>query len=419
MMKAIIILLSISLLISQYHGLDPIFDKNNDVPSETVCDDILPNAWVPTGYCASIWTSGLSRPRGIVTAENGDILVVEAGASYISVLWDDEGTIQKAVLASASGLNHAIAIQGPYLYASSATTVFRWMYTAGDRSNLGSPQTVINSVACCGHTTRTIAFDQAGLLYLSVGSQSNVDPDSSHANIRRFVVTNVPPGGINWSTGFLFADGLRNEVGIAVDSMGRIWGVENGVDNLNRADLGGDIHQNNPSEEVNLFAEPGKFYGYPYCWSEDILPIHGKGKGTQWVQPQFMNDGVHSDEWCEDTSNVVLPLYNLGAHQAPMDIKFYDGDSFPSFPAGGAFVSLHGSWNRQPSAGYSLLYLNFENGLPVSDSVVLRHDGSSANWPNNVRPVGITFKKCGTQDCIYLSSDASGQIIEISYTGTK
>lgn len=35
-----------------------------------------------------------------------------------------------------------------------------------------------------------------------------------------------------------------------MDDKGNIWGVENGMDNLNRADLGGDIHLGNPAEEV-------------------------------------------------------------------------------------------------------------------------------------------------------------------------
>jgi hypothetical protein len=39
-------------------------------------------------------------------------------------------------------------------------------------------------------------------------------------------------------------------VGIRYDLQGRLWGVENGVDNLARSDLGGDIHENNPGEEM-------------------------------------------------------------------------------------------------------------------------------------------------------------------------
>jgi hypothetical protein len=45
----------------------------------------------------------------------------------------------------------------------------------------------------------------------------------------------------------VFADGLRNEVGLAFDKHGALWGVENSADNLQRDDLGGDIHENNVS----------------------------------------------------------------------------------------------------------------------------------------------------------------------------
>lgn len=40
-----------------------------------------------------------------------------------------------------------------------------------------------------------------------------------------------------------------------------------------RSDLGGDIHEDNPSEELNLLLpeNSNKHYGYPYCWSEGLL----------------------------------------------------------------------------------------------------------------------------------------------------
>lgn len=42
----------------------------------------------------------------------------------------------------------------------------------------------------------------------------------------------------------VYADGLRNEVGLAFDDAGILWGVENagGADYLIRDDLGGNIH---------------------------------------------------------------------------------------------------------------------------------------------------------------------------------
>ena len=85
-----------------------------------------------------------------------------------------------------------------------------------------------------------------------------------------------------------------------MDPKGRVWGVENGVDNLARflfgfyllfflshshlllfsTDLGGDIHSNNPGEELNLLEE-GVFYGYPYCWSEYDLASYNSDWDVQ------------------------------------------------------------------------------------------------------------------------------------------
>ena len=122
-----------------------------------------------------------------------------------------------------------------------------------------------------GHTTRTLVFDKTGRLYVSIGSNRNVDENSYRSRIRRFTLDSIPAGGIDFNTGEVFADGLRNEVGLAFDKFGVLWGVENGADRLQREDLGGDIHNENPAEELNRFPEGDaqkKSYGYPYCWTE-------------------------------------------------------------------------------------------------------------------------------------------------------
>jgi len=320
---------------------------------------------------------------------------------------------EKATLASAPGINHGIAFYGDYLYASSQQIVYRWKYFPGNRTNLGKYEIVITGIPCCGHVSRTLVFDKSGALYVAMGSGTNVDTDSSRARIKRFTLNQIPQ---TWEYGYSFADGLRNEVGLRFDSANRLWGVENGCDDLNREDLGGDIHTDNPSEELNLFAEPGKFYGYPYCFSEFKIPApYGKGASTQWVHPDFFSK--YSDKWCQNTSNVVPPKYSLPAHTAPLDIIFYESGSFPKTYHKNAFVSLHGSWNRQPAIGYSVVHVLFDNnGIPYKDEDFLRHTGTSASWPNRVRPVGLGIGKCSTGDCLYISSDASGQIIQISYS---
>jgi len=113
--------------------------------------------------------------------------------------------------------------------------------------------------------------------------------------------------------------------------------------------------------------------------------------------------------------NAIKPSWALQAHTAPLDILFYHNMSFPVKYRESVFISEHGSWNREVPAGYRVVFLKVENGVPVSEEPFLYHTGA-ARWPNNFRPVGLTVKKCSKGDCLYVSSDTPpGFIIEISY----
>jgi len=275
----------------------------------------LQNSVIAPGYCPTVWASGLSQPRALEVASNGDVLTVEQGRARVSVLWDANGdgqsdSTERAVIASSPGLNHAVRINGGYLYASNATHVLRWPYTAGDRSNLGAGEIVVHNIPCCHHVTRSLAFDQDNLLYVQVGSASNVDPNTLHARINRFNLdSGIPTGGFGWDSGTVFVSGLRNEVGIRFDKSWNLWGVENGVDNEFRQDLGGDLHNTNPSEELNLLTE-GLFYGYPYCWSG--FNVQNYPRGTQFYQSEF--SAQFTDAWCQNLTNVVPPKLNMEAY---------------------------------------------------------------------------------------------------------
>jgi glucose/arabinose dehydrogenase len=377
----------------------------------------LAGASVPPDYCAYVWASDLAQPRGVVVDANGDVLVSDEGR--IVLLHDDNGNgvsdpSERVVLRTQQGLNHGIALNDGYLYASTPTTVYRWAYPS-NRQPLGDPQQVVTGMPSSGHSTRTLQFDSQGRLYVSIGSGSNVDPNSDRARLIRY------PGSALGSTstfaqGQLFADGLRNEVGLALDAQGRVWGVENGRDNLNRADLGGDIHQDNPGEELNLFREQdaGRHYGYPYCWSEYNLPTVGSGPGTQWADP---DNTTHDDVWCKSTTNVIPPVLVMQGHSAPLDIKFYTGGSFPADVVGDAIITFHGSWNRTTATGYKVVRVPFgADGMPSGGPVSLLESANPGDidpqWPH--RPVAIGIGKGGQ---VLITSDATGVIIAVGHDG--
>lgn len=132
------------------------------------------------------------------------------------------------------GLNHGIAFHNGFLYASSPFTVYRWPYKPGQFSSIhpNTRQTVItNIVEIAGLQTRTLIFDDTGRLYISVGSGSNVDPNSYRSRIRRFNLEHqfLP---IPFSNGETFADGLRNNVGLGFRSNNILYGVDNGANQV-------------------------------------------------------------------------------------------------------------------------------------------------------------------------------------------
>jgi len=385
-------------------------------PNCTV-SNILPNSDIMEGYCPTIWATDLRSPRGIAIAANNDLLVSTTGA--ILALWDangdgTSGPTERATLASQTGLNHGIVIDpvGGWLYASSVNTVYRWRYVAGDRGNLGASQTVITGLPSGGHSTRSLKFEPSyRYLYVSVGSDGNVDPDSRRSRVMRYFIADLDLP-VPWTNGELWADGLRNEIAINFDADGELWGVENGCDNLNRADLGGDIHNDNPSEELNHLTGAGRFYGYPYCWTEFNLPIYGLGAGTQWVHPQFQNSAPYSDAWCRNTNNNVPPAYAFAAHMAPIDVVFDEQDK-DAFSA--AYVSFHGSWNRNPAIGYRLDYL-WNDGARYSSLPFLQSTANPPSARNWLRPAGLGFIQCQQgldARCLIMGDDTGGRLISI------
>eukprot|EP00536_Pseudo-nitzschia_multiseries_P005969 jgi/Psemu1/286149/fgenesh1_pg.121_\ len=416
----------------------------------------LENGAIVDGFYATELPIRITKPRSLrVHGVSDDIFVLERGSQSIVHLFDSDGDgipDNKQVVAFAPDLNHGLAIYDNFIYASSDSTVYRWpLYDDDAVGNspsyndfpLENMEIVVNNInedgmggAPLGHTTRTLEFDDSGTLYISVGSNKNVDSDSYRSRIRRF---NMSDSGLTFPQDFqtmeVFADGLRNEVGLAFDKHGILWGVENSADNLAREDLGGDIHQDNPAEELNRFRpeDAGKHYGYPYCWTEYNLPDPpGMGKGTVWAWPSFLASDTVTDKQCRN--DFVAPVVSMQGHSAPLGITFFnwvppegrssdicDGvESFPEDMDGFAFIAYHGSWNRDIPTGYKVVYVEMdENGDAVSEPIdFLAHAPPNAKWEDGFRPVDVDFDSCGR---LLVTSDGTrgigSKVVRVEYVG--
>jgi glucose/arabinose dehydrogenase len=372
--------------------------------------------------CVYVFASNVSGARGIAFAPNGDLFVNNGD---VIALWDEnhDGTSdsnERSTFGSAPGLNHGIVFSpdGKFLYASSPTTVYRWPYASGQRSGQ-NPQVVIQGIPNGGHATRTLAFDSQARLIVSIGSAGNVDTNQSEwetrAQIRRYVIpATLPSQGLEYLSGEVIASGMRNEVGIFVDTDDRLWGVENGRDNLSDPELGGDIHNDNPGEEINLVdGEEPKFYGYPFCFSEFAVSSGGGGPGTQWADQTLDPSIQKTDAFCRDTTQVRAPVWVMPPHWAPLGIIRYRGRALPM--AGDLIIGAHGSWNREPATGRVVARARVEGSkVTALDVIVGEKDGSGklrqGTW--NVRPVDV---RQGPDDAVYVSDDLGGRVLKIGY----
>jgi glucose/arabinose dehydrogenase len=373
-----------------------------------------------------VFAQNVTGARQMAFAPNGDLFV--GGNGQVTVLFDGNGdgvsdASERTTFATVPSGNHGLALTATHIYASSTTTVYRWPYTSGDRVATGPMETVLSGIPSGGHSTRTLLVDAQNRLYVSIGSASNVDmpsdqtmPEQYRAVIRRYSLASIPAGGYAYDTdGELFASGLRNEVGLSIDSKGRMWGVENGRDNLM---VGGDIHYDNPGEEVNLFDvnRPGRFYGYPYCWSEGIwMDATAKGLGTQHLDPDV--PGAYTEAKCQDASVVVPPAFVLGAHVAPLDVVEYRGAAYPAEMQGNMFVTSHGSWNREiAQVGPLIIRLKMGANGPTEAQNFLgkenaaTHELTQGMWA--IRPVSIRIDKAGL---LTWSDDTTATVNKIGY----
>ncbi|KAF2667815.1 soluble quino protein glucose dehydrogenase [Microthyrium microscopicum] len=387
-----------------------------------------------SGYTARIIANGFQRPRSIIFDSEGHLLVVEAGKGITALTLNDAGgscigISSKATVIADTSLNHGIEMSpdGTTLYASNSDKAMRWAYDPKATKTNGNATILVQGMDNSDHTTRTILLSKKvnNTLLISRGSNENIDAiaadiNSGHSQIRSFDIGG-DTNSLNYATeGTRLGWGLRNSVGVAEHpASGGIYSVENSADNVDRDKE--DIHNNNPGEEMNFHgylngtkANPdvqGGNYGYPNCyaaWNVSEIPQ----AGTLQTGSQFEIGDTINDKNC--SSPIISPTLTFPAHWAPLDMKFNKAGSV-------AWITSHGSWNRQPPSGYLLYAVPFTtSGEPIASSNSTNSWQTIMSNPDNTkcpgscfRPVGLAFDSKGR---LFMTSDATGEIYVITAT---
>jgi glucose/arabinose dehydrogenase len=365
---------------------------------------------VPPGFTATPFATGLANPRRPLVLPNGDILVAEQSAGYLTLLRDDGTGRAVWIDRHVEDLNrpYGLAWQGDHVLVADQDGIWGVPHSLGALRAGRSETLRVDQVPASerkpiagaygakmiskkgvfgivqGHQNRPLAVDpKTGDLFVGVGSSGNlgVEPEPK-ATIQRF-----NPDGSNQTT---FASGMRNPTALAFHPQtGELYALVQERDGL------GDRL---PSDFLT-HVQAGGFYGWPYAYL---------GKHPQAGFANLAPDKVDA---------TIVPDLLFEAHSSALDLVFYEGDQFPAEYKGHAFVALKGSWNRSEPTGYKVVRVPFKDGKPegyyenFATGFWISGEQRAEVWG---RPAALAVSKDGS---LLVADDTGGTIWRISYTG--
>jgi glucose/arabinose dehydrogenase len=358
--------------------------SDNSFPAITEASAKLPLELIklPKGFSISVYAE-VEDARSMALSPSGTLFVGNRSEDKVYAVKDTDGDFKadkKWVIATGLNMPNGVAFKDGDLYVAEVNQIHKF---SGIESKLAAPgksQIIYDKFPTeKHHGWKYIAFGHDGKLYVPVGAPCNIceSKDPVYASITRM---NADGTGLE-----VFANGVRNTVGFTWHPETKnIWFTDNGRDMM-----GDDV----PPCELNTASKAGMHFGYPYC--------HG---GTI-KDPEFGNKKLCSD--------FTKPAQNLGAHVAPLGLKFYTGAMFPAEYKNQIILAEHGSWNRSKKSGYKLSlvkvdkannansYTNFATGW--------MDDATQKAWG---RPVDVLLLPDGS---MLVSDDQAGVIYRIVY----
>jgi glucose/arabinose dehydrogenase len=377
---------------------------------------------VPAGMKIEALATGLQHPRSLYTLPNGDVLVVESKAPPPQPVTRPKDLvmrfIQKMVTAGgdsgpsnritllrydATGdkpptqsvfLDHlhspfGVVLVGEDLYIANTDAIVRYRYHTGDLTIAGDGVTLtpLPGGPIDHHWTKSLTASKDGsLLYVGVGSNSNITENGIEAEENRAAIWEVDRASGRWR---IFASGLRNPNGLSLEpESGALWAVVN-----ERDELGPNL-----VPDYLTSVKDGAFYGWPYSYyGQHIDPR---------VQPQRP----------DLVAKAIAPDYALSSHVAPLGLVFYTGESLPQKYRGGAFVGEHGSWDRPTFNGYKVVFVPFSGGHPNGKAEDVVTDFLDADGKARGRPVGLAIDKSGA---LLIADDVGNAVWRVSSSGQQ
>jgi glucose/arabinose dehydrogenase len=356
----------------------------NTVPPPTGFTDseveaTLKQIKLPPGFKIELWAR-VPAARQMALGDKGTLFVGSwFGVGKVFAVTDEGGKRTVKPVIEGMTVPTGVAFRNGALYVADINKLYKYADAEANLGSMPKGEVVYDDMPpYVPHGWKYLAFDKNGWLYIPFGPPCNIClPPTSTAQIRHV----DPEHGL----AEIVALGVRNSVGGAVDPRtGDYWFSENARDWL------GD---DKPSDKLNHITRIGEDFGYPYCHEGDI------------PDPKF-NMGHKCSEFAP-------PALKLGAHVAPLGMKFYTGNQFPADYKDNIILAEHGSWNRHKFQGARLMRITTDPEGKNVKQVEFASGWIGADGKYRGRPNDVLVAKDGS---LMVADDFTGSIYRISYS---
>ncbi len=361
---------------SPLHPIAPIFTGRpaSELPVGTLK--------VPAGFQVEVYADGIPEARSLALGDKGTVFVGNRNLTDVYAIVDKDGKrTAKKILKGLKSPN-GIAFDKGTLYVAERHRITRYDGIEDRLDNPPEAKVVIDNLDPtnqAGHFWKFLAMGPYGKLYFNIGAPGNiVMPSYQQASINR-----VDP-----KTGVMeqVAVGVRNSVGFDWHPKTKdLWFTNHARD---------WVSDDLPHDTLHRAPRKGMHFGYPYCHQGDLIDTDfGKGRSC---------------------SEFEAPALKLGAHIAPMGMRFYTGSMFPAAYRDSMFIAMHGSWNRSEKQGYNVMQVSLDaKGAPVMKPFLEGFlTDAKASPPMWGRPVDVLVMKDGA---LLVSDDYNGIVYRVSY----
>ncbi|MBW6435141.1 gluconolaconase [Actinoplanes hulinensis] len=380
----------------------------------------------PPGWTVSVWAR-IPSARLLAWAPDRRLLVSRPKFGDVVALVPGNGAPRQETLLSGLNQPHGLAFNGDTLYVAESDQVNAYTYRNGKVSDErvvvgGLPDDKSPELrGAYSHALKSVAIGKDGTIYISVGSTGNISEEDRDASPERATILKAPAAG---GEPTVFARGVRNGTGLAVDPGGAVWTAVNHRDNIEfpydrdydgdgRGDRG-EVMQSyvndHPMEQLARLTE-GRELGWPYCNSEPDLSPGDPESALSYTGRPFVRDLQTNPDGAKlDCSKLAPVEQGMGAHSAPLGLSFAVSPGLAGSYGPGALVGIHGSWNRNPPRPPEVSFFAWRNGTLGPQQTLLtgfqNEDGS--RWGRPVMAVQ------GPDGALYVSDDHAGAVYRVT-----